>query len=389
MGSRPAYRAVILFGLVSLLADVVYEGGRGISPSYLEKLGSEAILVGGVLGLGEFISSGLRLFSGILADKFRIYWLLYIIGYLAIGTIPFIGFTNSIFLIAILIYVERFAKSLRTPARDTLLSIVSRDIGAGRAFGLHELLDQLGATVGPGLLIIILYIYNDFSLAYTFLFIPYLLLILVIVYLYSEIKSITVDISEGVGYRALNVRELITGLPTKFKLYILAVALNTFGLIHWSLPIYKASTLAAGWVATALYLAMQLTDAFSAPIAGTVFDRIGIWTLSLPFLLSVIPTVLTLVGGLDQLIIAVLIFGVILGMQESIYRAAVSEMVDSRRRATAYGVFNAIYGVGLLLSGLFYGWLMQSGQVAIGVVTAISSQIAALYILRLTVAREQ
>jgi MFS family permease len=97
-----------------------------------------------------------------------------------------------------------------------------------------------------------------------------------------------------------------------------------------------------------------------ALIAGYAYDKFGIGVLVMPFLLSLFPPLFTMVGAeLSTLIAAAIVFGLVLGTQESIYRAAVSELTPISSRGTAYGIFNTALGVGFLISGALYGLLME------------------------------
>jgi len=149
LNSRSAYVGILLLGIVSLMGDVVYEGSRGLVPDYLKFLGATAFIVGLVGGLGEFLGYALRLASGFFADTTRAYWLFIFLGYGLIASIPLLGLAGSWKIAVILVLLERLGKACRSPSRDTVLSIISKDVGAGKAFGIHEFLDQIGAIAGP------------------------------------------------------------------------------------------------------------------------------------------------------------------------------------------------------------------------------------------------
>ncbi|MEM4701469.1 MAG: MFS transporter, partial [Candidatus Bathyarchaeia archaeon] len=105
-----------------------------------------------------------------------------------------------------------------------------------------------------------------------------------------------------------------------------------------------------------LYMLIQGVDAPTALFAGYSYDKYRIRVLALPFILSVFPTLFALANtSLTALVVAAVFFGLVLGMQESIYRAAVSEFAPITSRGTAYGIFNTAYGVGMLASGFVYG----------------------------------
>ncbi len=372
---KEAYKAILLFGIVSLMGDVVYEGARAVAPSYLSALGATALIIGLTFGLSEFLGLALRLVSGILADATRAYWLFYAMGYGLLISIPLLGFTNLWPIAVALIFVERIAKALRSPARDVLISAVSEGVGAGKAFGLHELMDQVGAVLGPALLgTILLWYPNEYNKAFSILLVPYFLLLVTVSYIYSKYRILRP--THGAGKR-LKIGEL----PRSFRYYTASVFLNTMGLIHISLIVLSSSLTFSPWMAAFLYVLMQGLDAIAAPLAGLAYDRMGRSVLYLPFLLSPIPSILVLLGGPSNIIAAVVTFGVIYGMQESIYRAAVSDLVPMDVRGTAYGLFNTAYGLGFLISGTAFGAFLQWGMVVQGSAFAVVAQVAAVMIL--------
>jgi len=352
---------------------VIYEGARAVAPSYLGALGATALVVGLVFGVSEFVGLSLRLVSGVLADVTGAYWALYLLGYGLIVSIPLLGLTNLWPVAVALIFAERVAKGLRSPARDVLISAVSKGVGAGKAFGLHELMDQIGAIAGPALLGTILLLRpNDYSSAFLSLLIPYLVLLASILYIYYRFR--------GVIPTGKRTEFSLSGLPTNFWIYTLAVFLNTAGLIHVSLIVLTSSEAFSPWMAAYLYVLMQAVDAISAPLAGLAYDRVGRKVLYLPFLLSPIPSIATLMGG-GNVLLAVIFFGVIYGMQESIYRAAVSDLVSMEVRGTAYGMFNTAYGLGFLVSGSLFGYFLYTEDVLAGAVFSIAAQIVAVIAL--------
>ncbi len=355
---RNAYFGILLLGIVSLMGDVVYEGSRGIVPSYLEFLGATALIVGLVGGLGDFLGYAIRLVSGFLADTTRAYWVFIFLGYGLIISIPLLGIPLGLEIAIILLLLERFGKAFRSPSRDTVLSIISKDVGAGKAFGLHELLDQIGAIMGPFIVaFLMLYTNNNYSFTFIFLFIPFLALLVALVYTYKRL-----------GSRMIIVEPQKTeGGPKKltkpFYVYTFAVLLNTVGLIPFTLILYRASEIlepTQQWIVPLIYLLIQGVDAPMALISGYAYDKYGIRVLIMPFLVSLFPPLLTIAATeLSMIIASAIVFGLVLGMQESIYRAAVSKLTSISSRGTAYGIFNTAYGVGFLISGPLYGLLMM------------------------------
>ena len=359
ISSRAAYVAVLMMGVVSMLGDICYESGRGIAPDYLRFLGASAFMVGAVSGVGEFIGYAARLLSGPLADRSRAYWLFIFLGYGLILAVPLMGFTSSVEVVMLLLLLERLGKALRSPSRDTVVSIVSKGVGAGKAFGLHEAIDQMGAIIGPAALgAVMFYTANNYSTAFKVLLLPYALMVGALAYVYLRIgRSVEVEA------RAMEAAE--GGLTRGFWVYCGAVLLNTLGLIPVALILYMGSSIlqpsGAQWMVPLLYVVVQLVDAPMAVVSGVLYDRMGVRVLMAPFALSILPAFLVSYGGLVGVVSACVVYGLVLGMQESIYRAAIVNLVPLQRRGTAYGVFNTALGVGTLAGGVVFGLLIDRG----------------------------
>lgn len=133
-----AWKFIILLGLVSLFADMTYEGARSITGPYLSILGASAVVVGFVSGLGELVGYGLRFASGYLSDRTRRYWSITIIGYTVnLLAVPLLALAGSWEMAAVLLIAERLGKAIRTPARDIMLSHATSQVGNGWGFGFH------------------------------------------------------------------------------------------------------------------------------------------------------------------------------------------------------------------------------------------------------------
>ncbi|MEM2987758.1 MAG: MFS transporter [Candidatus Bathyarchaeia archaeon] len=360
MNAKNAYVAILLLGIVSLMGDIVYEGSRGIITPYLEFLGASAFAIAFFGRFGEFLGYTLRLVSGRLADTTRAYWLFIFLGYGLIASIPLLGVTKIWEIAIILVLLERIGKAIRSPARDAVLSIVSRGVGTGKAFGIHELLDQIGAILGPlAVASLMFYTSNNYSLTFNFLALPFIMLIAFLAYTFRKVgwrkasKQVEVKLEKS-GEK----------LGKAFYVYTLAVLLNTVGLIPFELILFKATEILKPanqlWIVPLIYTLIQGVDAPTALFAGFGYDKFKIKVLMLPFILSVVPTFFAMANAdLTMLIVAAAFFGLVLGMQESIYRAAVSDFAPISLRGTAYGIFNTAYGVGMLAGGAVYGLMVE------------------------------
>jgi len=367
-------------GIVSMLGDIVYEGGRGIAPDYLKFLGASAFLVGAISGAGEFIGYALRLVSGNLADRSRAYWLFIFLGYSLILAVPLIGFFSRIELVMTLLLLERLGKALRSPSRDAVVSIVSKGMGSGKAFGLHEAIDQIGAVIGPLILGgVMFYTVNSYPTTFKILLIPYALMLIALAYTYKRI-------GKGVDVEAKSIKDEGAPLSRGFWVYCAAIFLNTLGLVPVALILYVGSSilqpLGQQWIVPLLYVVVQIVDAPMALVSGHLFDRVGVKLLALPFILAIFPSLFVIGGGFAGVIAASIVYGLVLGMQESIYRAAIADLVPLSRRGTAYGILNTALGVGTLASGVIFGFFIdQSYSVIVLMGFAMILQVAAIITL--------
>jgi MFS family permease len=222
---------------------------------------------------------------------------------------------------------------------------------------------------------------NNYSLAFLSSLIPYLFLITSVLYIYRRYSWASP--SEGGGGK------LSLKYERSFWMYNIAVFLNMISLIHVSLIVLSSSLTFNPGMAALLYMLIQLVDTASALVAGFMFDRYGRAFLYIPFALSIAPSCLTLLGGGSNIVLAAITFGIILGMQESIYRAAISTLVPENQRGSAYGIFNAVYGVGNLISAPIFGYLIQSKMISLGIYYTIIGQLLAIIALFLSLRRKE
>lgn len=374
-----AILSILIFGLVSLLGDIIYEGSRGAIPPFLQNLGVSAFLVGLVLGLGEFLGYALRIAFGVLSDRTRSYWGLTIGGYSLLIVIPLLAISGSWHIAIILVMFERISKAIRSPARDTLFSYATKGMGTGKAFGLHELMDQIGAIVGPAIVAVVLLVTGGrFGVAFSVLLIPFIIMLLVLGAAYAKLRP-KISLPTG-SQRKVSFKKL----PRRFTIYSTAVAFNSMGLVSIALILYRASPSALPWAVSLLYLVTQAVDAASAPIAGYIYDSVGRKLLYFPFVLSVVPSTLIFFGGLECVVASAILFGVIFGMHESIYRAAVTDMTPVEVRGSAYGVFHTLYGLGFLIGGAVFGFFLDNNLLYFAIPYTVLTQALAIFLLHET-----
>uniref|UniRef100_A0A7J2TLA8 MFS transporter n=1 Tax=Archaeoglobus fulgidus TaxID=2234 RepID=A0A7J2TLA8_ARCFL len=359
-----AYRFLILISLVSLFADMSYEGARSISGAYLATLGVSAFLLGLFLGLGEFLSYGLRIFSGYLTDRFSLHWLMIFLGYAMILSIPLISIANSWEIVILLLILERLGKALRTPAKDAMISLATSKIGLGKAFGIHEAMDQIGAIIGPLLISFILFLGYGYRESFSILLIPAIIALILLYFAKMEYKE------EVQGKARIGV---------SLHSYMLFALFSTSGLASFQMIAFHAESnrLMSPELIPLIYSIAMATDAIVAIAAGRLFDRFGFKSL---FLIPLLTPLSVAFSFYFNIFIGILLFGAVLGMQESIMRAGVAEIAPAQKKATAFGTFNAVVGLGFLISGTAFGFLY--GQPELMILFSISCEVLALLFLK-------
>lgn len=354
ISKKTAMKFIVLVGIVSLFADMTYEGARSITGPFLAILGATGTAVGFIAGFGELIGYGLRLVSGYISDKTGKYWTITVLGYcINLLSVPLLALAGRWEIAAVLIVAERMGKAIRNPPRDAMLSHATKSVGRGWGFGLHEALDQIGAVLGPLLVTMVLYLKKGYQTSFATLLIPAGLALGVLItarILYPrprdfEMTSIKIDSK---------------GFPKIFWLYLLGIILIAAGYVDFPLIAYhfkKLSIASDNWIPIFYAVAMGI-DAISALIFGRLFDRIGISILIVVSLLSSLFSPLVFFGGFYLALLGMAIWGIGMGAQESIMRAAVANMVHPDKRGSAYGIFNTGYGLfwflGSALMGILY-----------------------------------
>ena len=348
---------IILLGIVSLFGDVTYEGARSVTGPFLLTLGASPSVVGLVAGIGEFAGYSLRLASGYVADRTRAYWLLTFVGYGLILSIPLLAFTGSWELAVVLIILERVGKAIRNPARDTMLSYATKKVGRGWGFAVHEALDQVGAIIGPVAFALVLLSHDTYQEGFKFLFIPALLTLAVLAVARKKFPSpVTLEIPEGPSKQNIQTR-----LPRVFWLYTVFALVSVAGFANFQLISYHlaAQAIVPNFQIPIIYAIAMAVDAVAALIVGRTYDKIGLTSLLIIPLLTLPIPFFAFSQSYSWVLIGMALWGVVMGVQETIMRAAVADLVPIERRGFAYGIFNTAYGTGWFLGGALMGLLYE------------------------------
>jgi len=388
---------VLAFGVVSMLADVVYEGARSITGPFLATLGATAAMTGFITGSGEAVALVMRLGTGPLADRTLRYWPLTIAGYaLTIVAVPLLALATSLWQASALVVTERFGKAVRAPARDTMLSHAGSRLGRGKAFAIHEALDQSGALMGP-LLVSLMVAVAGYQLGFGVLAVPGALALLAVVLLRRAVPAperydtAVVDESRRPVPKPAVPKPAVpkpaapgpagqrTPLPARFWWYSAFTAVSmfgfpTFGVVSYHLEIQKVLPPALIPVSYAVSMGVA---ALAALASGALYDRTGLRGLLLALPLTAAVPFLSFTTDAALVWAGAVVWGAALGIHESTLRAAVADLVPAARRGTGYGIFTAIYGISWLAGSTIIGALYSVSPVGLALFT-VGTQLLAL-----------
>jgi MFS family permease len=392
---RPANRLtplgfVLAFGVVSMLGDFVYEGARSVVGPFLATFGASAAVVGVVTGAGEAVALVFRLFTGRLSDRTGRHWGLTIAGYvITVVAVPILAAVHALWQAVACVVAERFGKAVRSPARDTMLAEAGGALGRGRAFAVHEAMDQSGALVGP-LLVAGMVAISGYRLGFAVLAVPALALVAVLLWLRFAVPvPAAYDPAREEGAPARTDDPEPTGFSARFWVYAAFTALTmagfaTFGVLAYHLEVRHV--LPAGLIPVT-YAAAMGAAALASLVSGDAYDRWGLRGLVvLPPLALVVPF-WSLSDSAALVWAGAVVWGVAMGVHESTMRAAVADLIPVARRGFGYGVFTAVYGLAWLAGGALIGLLYDRSVHDVVVYTIVTQLLALVAFGALSVAR--
>lgn len=379
--ASPAVVFVVLMGIVSLFADMTHEGARSIYGAYLPLLGASATALGFATGFGECIGYALRLATGIIADKTKHYWGMTMLGYgVNMVAIPFLALVpeNGWFWACLLIILERTGKAIRQPAKNTLLSFAATRVGVGKAFAVQEFLDQIGAFLGPVFLFGILWFKSDaeprtaYALCFAALGIPALL---TMAWLFLARRHFP----DPGHFEEAGARQNSGANRSGFLLYIFGIMFFALGFVDFPLiTLHVSRQNVKGDALPLLYALAMLADAFAALLFGWLYDRFRFKTLIFSGLMAAFfPIFVFCSASLGSILVGVALWGIGMGAQESILKAAVVTLTSKEKRSTNFGIFESCFGLSWFLGSWLMGWLydMQPAYLA---AFSVAAQLCAL-----------
>jgi predicted MFS family arabinose efflux permease len=327
-------------------------------------LGASATLVSIVSGIGEFFGYTLRAAAGYLADKTKRHWLLTIVGYAVnLLAVPALAVAGSWPIAAAFIAAERSGRAIRRPIVQGMLSHAKEDVGGGRAFGINESLDALGATIGPLVIAYVIASKSNYRLGFSVLLLPALVALALIVVARGRYANPRVFETD--------TRSSRKNFPRAYWLYVLGGALIGFGFIDFSLIAFhfqRTGTFSDSAIPMS-YAAAMATGAVGNYILGRWFDRSGLHVLLWTFAVGALFTPLVFFGPPAFAWIGMMLWGLNKGAQDTILKPAIAPLIDADRRTTAFGVFDTSFGSAWLVGSIAFGLMYDH---SLGMLTAIS-----------------
>ncbi|MGY4288227.1 putative MFS family arabinose efflux permease [Bradyrhizobium sp. LM2.7] len=382
IGSSPAFTFVLTMGMVNLFGDMTYEGGGAMNGQFMATLGASAAVVSITAGAGEFLGYGLRSAAGYLADKTGRYWLVTFIGYaINLLAVPAMALAANWQVAALLVLAERIGRAMRKPTVEAMLSYTTGKHGRGWVYAVNTALDETGATLGPLIVALVLFLNGDYRTGYALLLISALLAFgaLAVARINFPVPA---RLEEG---RTAPAR----GLSRSYWLYTAAAACFAAGLMSYELIAYHLATakiVAEHWIP--VFLAFSTgCGVIASLVLGKLYDRAALPTLLVAVLLSALFSPFAFLGGFTAVLIGMVFWGIGYATQDTLLKAVVAGVLPEGERNLAFGLFYAGYGIGWLIGSVATGLLYDQSRVGL-VAFAVLAQLLSLPLFVLAKRRE-
>ena len=358
---RSIPRGVWLLGFVSMFMDLSSEMIHALLPLYLVSvLGVSALTVGIIEGIAEATASIVKIFSGALSDYLGHRKWVAAAGYgLAAITKPVFPLATGIVAITAARFVDRVGKGIRGAPRDALVADLTPEGARGSAFGLRQSLDTIGAVLGPlAAIVFMAWLADDFKTVFWIAVVPAFVSVAIIAFGVSEpdrpaqLRKVKAPFS----------RAELARLPAAYWMVVAVTAVFTLARFSEAFLLLRAQ--AAGLplaLVPSVMVVMNVVYALSAWPAGMLSDSIGRYRLlMLGFgLLILADVILAVNGSVAVVMLGVALWGLHMGLTQGLLSAMVADAAPAELRGTAFGMFNLVGGVALLIASIVAGALWE------------------------------
>jgi MFS family permease len=373
-----------VLGFVSMLMDISSEMVHSLLPMFLVgSLGVSVLVVGLIEGLAEATALIVKVFSGTLSDYLGRRKGLAVLGY-ALGALskPLFALSSGAGLVITARLLDRVGKGIRGAPRDALVADIAPPEVRGAAFGLRQSLDTVGAFTGPLLAVGLMLLWaNDFRAVFWVAVIPGVLSVLLLMVGVHEPER-QADAPRSNPINRANMRRLsaaywwVVGIGAVFTLARFSEAFLVLRALQLGV--------AMAWVPLVM-VAMNVVYAASAYPFGWLSDRISHTRLLVAGLLVLVLADAVLATSTDwvSLLLGVALWGVHMGMTQGLLATMVADTAPADLRGTAFGLFNLVSGVAMLIASVLAGWLWDTHGAASTFVAGAVFALSALLLLGL------
>jgi MFS family permease len=365
-------RAVWILGWVSLATDAASEAIYPLLPFFLvQLLGAGVVSLGIIEGSAEAINSILKILSGRAADRTRSKRGLVLAGYALSSTVrPLIAIAQSWTHVFGIRLLDRVGKGIRGAPRDAMLAGWATPETRGRVYGFHRAMDHAGAVIGP--LLASLYLWfqpGAYRTLFALAIVPGAVAVALILMVPDEPAAAIHDsqsprasstAASGLAHLAAAADER---LPGRFRSYILVLALFTLGNSTDAFLLLKLTEAAGGAVFIPLmWAALHIVKAGVSILGGSWSDRIGRRSVIAVgwIVYAVVYLGFAVSTSLGALLTLFLVYGLYFGFTEGTEKALVADLAPAARRGFAFGVFNAVQGLGTLAASVVFGLIWSA-----------------------------
>jgi MFS family permease len=362
-------RNVVALGFVSFFTDFSTEMILGILPLFIvTNLGATKEILGGIEGSAELVSYAFRMVSGALSDKLRKRKIFVLVGY-GLSTIskPFFAISTGWFDAFLVRAGDRIGKGLRTAPRDALIADSIPESVSGKAFGIHRTIDQMGAIVGPVAAFALLQVI-DIHGVFIVSLIPGAIAVIILIFVVKEVAI--KRLSNIKSTMLANVGNVLKA-NRPFAVLLIISGIFSLGAFNYSFILLRASELGVDKnIIPLVYAVINVSHTVIGIPSGLLADRIGKEKVLIigfaVFVVSAVLMVLFIGTSLYAYILAA-VFGVYVGISETLQRAVIPRYISSELRGTAYGIYNVIIGTGFFASNVMFGFLWDRYSLNIAV----------------------
>ena len=372
-------RNVTALGLVSFFTDFSTEMVLGVLPLFIiSSLGAPRAILGAIEGSSELTSYAFRMVSGSLSDKIGRRKIFIIAGY-SLSTLakPFFAASSSLIDAFIIRFGDRVGKGLRTAPRDALIADSVQESRTGRAFGLHRTIDQIGAILGPVAAFSLLQ-FLDIRSIFLISLIPGAIALLILVFL---VKEVAIKRSTSRTTVLSNIDQVIRG-NRPFFLLLVVTGIFGIGAFNFSFILLRASDLGiADSLIPLIYATINIAHTAVSIPSGVLADKVGKEkVLIIGYSVFAISTALmvSISGNTLYAYLLAAIFGLYMGISETVQRAVVPRYIVSELRGTAYGLYNVVMGITFFAANLVFGFLWDNYGLNIAVYYSMFLTISAI-----------